>query len=97
MKTFKVGDRVYVKEENEMVEGTVAKVDAGEEIATVYFEKPYYNLRTRKFHFTALHAMDETDLTSDDYLDLMNLALSLGDEELFASFKKELNNCRTLN
>ena len=41
--------------------------------------------------------MDETDLTSDDYLDLMNLALSLGDDELFEAFKQDLNSCNTLS
>ena len=97
MKTFKVGDRVYVKEGTEMIEGTVAKVDMDNGIATVYFEKPYYNLRTRKFHYTALRTMDETDLTADDYLDLMNLALSLGDDELFEAFKQDLNSCNTLS
>ena len=95
MKTFKVGNPVFIMEKGEKVEGVIAQIDKAKQTATVYFRKPVYHLRKRTFHYEYLHSLDETDLTTDHYLDLMNLAKSLGQEELYEDFMTDLRNLNT--
>ncbi|OCA83681.1 hypothetical protein F7984_12200 [Pradoshia sp. D12] len=95
MKTFKVGNPVFIMEKGEKVEGVIAQIDNTRQTATVYFRKPVYNLRKRTFRYDYLHSLDETALETDDYLDLMNLAKSLGQKELYEDFMTDLRNLNT--
>ena len=95
MKAFKVGKPVFVVEKGETKEGVIIQVDNAKQTATVYFKDPIYHLRKRTFRYDFLHSLDETSLTADDYLDLMNLAKSLGQEQLYEEFMTDLNNLET--
>ena len=92
MKAFKVGKPVFIIEKGEKLEGVITEVDNAKQTATVYFKTPIYHLRKRTFRYDYLHSLDETNLTSDDYLDLMNLAKSLGKNQLYKEFKSDLKN-----
>ena len=95
MRAFKVGKPVFIIEKGEKIEGVIAQVDNTKQTATVYFKEPIYHLRKRTFRYDYLHSLDETTLTTDDYLDLMNLAKSLGQEELYEEFRSELKHLVT--
>ena len=95
MKAFKIGKPVFIIEKGEKREGIIIEVDNAKQTATVYFKEPIYHLRKRTFRYDYLHSLDETTLTSDDYLDLMNLAKSLGQEQLYEEFKTDLRNLET--
>ena len=90
MKAFKVGKPVFIIEKGEKIEGVITHLDNAKQTATVYFKKPIYHLRKRTFRYDYLHSVDETNLSSDDYLDLMNLAKSLGKNQLYNDFKSDL-------
>ena len=92
MKAFKVGKPVFIIEKGEKKEGIIIQLDNTNETATVYFKEPIYHLRKRTFRYDFLHSLDETSLTADDYLDLMNLAKTLGQEQLYEEFKTDLKN-----
>ena len=92
MRAFKVGKPVFIIEKGEKIEGVIAQVDNTKQTATVYFKEPIYHLRKRTFRYDYLHSLDETALTADDYLDLMNLAKSLGQNQLYEEFKSDLRN-----
>ncbi len=95
MEAFKVGKPVFIIEKGEKREGVIAQVDNTKQTATVYFKEPIYHLRKRTFRYDYLHSVDEAPLTSDDYLDLMNLAKSLGQAQLYKEFKSDLRNLYT--
>ena len=95
MKAFKIGKPVFIIEKGEKLEGVIIEVDNAKQTATVYFKEPMYNLRKRTFRYEYLHNLDETSLTADDYLDLMNLARTLGQEQLYEEFKTDLSNLGT--
>ncbi len=95
MRAFKVGKPVFIIEKGEKIEGVIAQVDNTKQTATVYFKEPIYHLRKRTFRYDYLHSLDETALTADDYLDLMSLAKSLGQNQLYEEFKSDLGSLNT--